>query len=108
MNVKFVDFGQNKIVAMALLCGCDYCPDGVGGVGRDATAKLLNLYSNAEILDRLRSWRDRSRKYTELEMLAMNDSFCANCGHRGKQFRHNKLGCGECRTQRFCVETPWK
>lgn len=46
------DIGQNKTIAMALLCGCDYCPEGVGGVGKDAVTKLFNIYSDAEILDR--------------------------------------------------------
>lgn len=45
------DIGQNKMIAMALLCGCDYCPEGVGGVGRDAVTKLFALYSDEEILD---------------------------------------------------------
>lgn len=47
---------------MALLCGCDYCPDGIGGVGRDGVLKLFNKYKNDEILQRIRSWRleDRS------------------------------------------------
>lgn len=49
---KSVDFGRNKIIVMALLCGCDYCPEGVGGVGRDAVHKLFNIYSEKEILDR--------------------------------------------------------
>lgn len=49
---KSVDFGRNKIIVMALLCGCDYCPDGVGGVGRDAVSKLFNMYSEKDILER--------------------------------------------------------
>lgn len=49
---KSIDFGRNKIVVMALLCGCDYCPEGVGGVGRDAVQKLFTIYSDKEILDR--------------------------------------------------------
>lgn len=50
---KSMDFGRNKIIVMALLCGCDYCPEGVGGVGRDAVQKLFTMYSEADILDRL-------------------------------------------------------
>lgn len=46
------DIGQNKMIAMALLCGCDYCPEGVGGVGRDAVTKLFELYTDEQILDR--------------------------------------------------------
>lgn len=49
---KSVDFGRNKIIVMALLCGCDYCPDGVGGVGRDAVHKLFAIYSETEIMER--------------------------------------------------------
>lgn len=50
---KSMDFGRNKIIVMALLCGCDYCPEGVGGVGRDAVQKLFSIYSEVDILDRL-------------------------------------------------------
>lgn len=49
---KSVDFGRNKIIVMALLCGCDYCPEGVGGVGRDAVQKLFSIYSEKDILYR--------------------------------------------------------
>lgn len=49
---KSVDFGRNKIVVMALLCGCDYCPEGVGGVGRDAVQKLFSIYTEKEILEK--------------------------------------------------------
>lgn len=49
---KTFDIGQNKMIAMALLCGCDYCPEGVGGVGKDAVTKLFNMYSDEDILER--------------------------------------------------------
>lgn len=49
---KSVDFGRNKIIVMALLCGCDYCPEGVGGVGKDAVQKLFSIYTENEILDK--------------------------------------------------------
>lgn len=45
-----MDFGQHKIIVMALLCGCDYCPDGIGGIGRDGVLKLFNKYKETEIL----------------------------------------------------------
>lgn len=47
-----MDFGQHKIIVMALLCGCDYCPDGIGGIGRDGVLKLFNKYKETEILDK--------------------------------------------------------
>lgn len=40
------------MIVLALLCGCDYCPDGVGGVGKEAAMKLLNQYSEKDILTR--------------------------------------------------------
>lgn len=49
---KTMDFGRNKMIVMALLCGCDYCPEGVGGVGKDAVQKLFAMCSEGEILDR--------------------------------------------------------
>lgn len=47
-----MDFGQNKVIVMALLCGCDYCPDGIGGIGKDGVLKLFNKYKESDILDR--------------------------------------------------------
>lgn len=52
MVEKAIDFGRNKILVMALLCGCDYCPEGVDGVGKDAVHKLFALYKETEIMDR--------------------------------------------------------
>lgn len=52
LSLIYVDFGQNKIIVMALLCGCDYCPEGVDGVGRDSVLKLLKKYKDDEILSR--------------------------------------------------------
>lgn len=47
-----VDFGQHKVIVMALLCGCDYCPDGVGGIGKDSVLKLFKIYKESEILEK--------------------------------------------------------
>ena len=49
---KSMDIGRNKMVTLALLCGCDYCPDGVEGIGRDSALKLFDLYADNEILDK--------------------------------------------------------
>lgn len=52
MSNNSSDFGQNKTIVMALLCGCDYCPDGSGGIGRDGVLKLFKKYTEQEILER--------------------------------------------------------
>lgn len=103
-----IDFGQNKVIAMALLCGCDYCPDGIGGIGRDSVVKLFNKYNNNEILSRIRSWRYEDAKYTALEMKVDDKTVCTNCGHLGRTQSHAKSGCGVCRTHRGCDESLWK
>lgn len=48
---SFADFGRNKMIVLALLCGCDY-NEGVSGVGKEAAMKLLNQYSEKDILKR--------------------------------------------------------
>ncbi|SPP87161.1 flap endonuclease GEN [Drosophila guanche] len=103
-----MDFGQHKIIVMALLCGCDYCPDGIGGIGRDGVLKLFNKYKETEILDRLRSWRGETDKYNALEMRVDDKSICSNCGHIGRTQSHTKSGCSVCRTHRGCDESLWK
>ncbi|XP_055846887.1 flap endonuclease GEN [Episyrphus balteatus] len=105
---KYMDFGQNKIIVMGLLCGCDYCPDGVGGVGRDGVLKLFQRYSNDVIISRLKSWKQDDHKYTSLELKVDDKSICSNCGHIGKTASHTKSGCGSCGTHRGCDSSRWK
>ncbi len=35
--------GRRDMVGLALLLGCDYCPQGVLGVGKEGAMKLLHL-----------------------------------------------------------------
>nr|XP_016936091.2 flap endonuclease GEN [Drosophila suzukii] len=103
-----MDFGQHKIIVMALLCGCDYCPDGIGGIGKDGVLKLFNKYKETEILDKLRKWRGETNKYNALEIRVDDKSICSNCGHIGKTQSHTKSGCSVCRTHKGCDESLWK
>lgn len=103
-----LDFGPNKMVAMALLCGCDYCPNGVDGIGRDAVLKLFQLYNESEIMDRLKRWRTIQHRMTELELKVDDKSVCVSCGHLGRVQSHNKNGCAPCRSHRGCDESKWK
>ncbi|CAD7003617.1 unnamed protein product [Ceratitis capitata] len=103
-----MDFGQHKTIVMALLCGCDYCPDGIGGIGRDGVLKLFNKYKEVEIIERIRSWRHEDSKYTALEMRVDDKMICGNCGHMGRTQSHTKSGCGVCRTSSGCDESLWK
>lgn len=103
-----MDFRQNKAVALALLCGCDYCPEGVEGVGKEAVLRLFTVYSDAEILERFRDWRSRAEKYTELEVKVDDKMFCSGCGHLGSQQKHTRTGCSECRQTKGCDSSVWK
>ncbi|XP_053670406.1 flap endonuclease GEN [Anopheles nili] len=100
--------GQEKIVAMALLTGCDYCPSGVVGVGREMVTRFLGCYDNEEILAQIRSWRRTADRLTELEVRAEDKNVCSDCGHIGKQLQHRKSGCLDCHTKPGCKETEWK
>ncbi|KAJ6643661.1 Flap endonuclease GEN [Pseudolycoriella hygida] len=104
---KSMDFGRNKMIVLALLCGCDYCP-GVTGVGKDAATKFLNQYSDKDILTRIKTWRSIENKYTSLELKVDDKRYCANCGHFGSAQKHGKSGCSECRMSRGCDASTWK
>lgn len=103
-----VDLGQEKIVAMGILSGCDYSPGGVPGVGREMINRLLNNFRSSEILSRIRSWRSAADRLTEEEVKAEDKNVCADCGHRGKLFVHRRAGCQDCRTSEGCDESRWK
>lgn len=93
---------------MALLCGCDYNPEGVGGVGRDAVVKLFKKYNEQEILARIIAWRAENDKYTSLEMKVDDKNVCSNCGHNGKTASHTRKGCFSCGTNKSCDSSLWK
>lgn len=99
---RFMDIGQNKVIVMALLCGCDYCPEGVEGVGRDGVKKLLSMYTNEEIMNVIEAWRYQISKYESLERKINDSTTCNDCGHLGKLASHTKKGCAICGTTRAC------
>lgn len=107
-QVGRLDMGQDKIIVMALLCGCDYCPDGVHGVGKEGVLKLINNYSNAEILNVIQGWRYEKSKFELLQSKITDSSRCNTCGHLGKQISHTKKGCVVCGTNQGCKASGWK
>ncbi|XP_055382560.1 flap endonuclease GEN [Condylostylus longicornis] len=102
-----IDFGQEKVIAMALFCGCDYT-DGINGVGKYSVLKLFKKYPNREVLDRIKSWRFNNTSYSEMEIRVNDKNICSNCGHIGKTITHSKSGCSICMTLKGCRETNWK
>ncbi|KZC08486.1 Flap endonuclease GEN [Dufourea novaeangliae] len=84
-----LNLGRNKMIALALLCGCDY-NDGLNGVGY-----VTHYFS------RIKSWRtDSSLDQKETELQCSN--LCTSCGHDGKVQKHAKSGCVDCGTAVRC------
>lgn len=71
-------------------------------------SKLFSSYTENEILNRIRVWRDKNDHYNELEMRVYNKNICVNCGHLGKLQNHTKNGCATCRLHRGCDHSLWK
>ncbi|XP_059608669.1 flap endonuclease GEN [Phlebotomus argentipes] len=103
-----LDLGQNKIILMALLAGCDYCPEGVAGVGKDSVIKLISQYSDAEILQHVQNWRRQEQKFRDLEDRVEDKSVCVNCGHSGRLQSHSKKGCALCGMSSGCDSSLWR
>ncbi|KAI5735250.1 hypothetical protein M8J77_016237 [Diaphorina citri] len=51
--------GRNKLIALSLLCGCDY-NKGVSGVGKESALKFFQSVHDGDILDRIQSWRQNT------------------------------------------------
>ena len=47
-----IGLNRDKLVAMAILTGCDYLPKGVPGVGREMAIKLLQGLKGTSALQR--------------------------------------------------------
>jgi len=48
---KTLNIGRNKMIALALLCGCDY-DEGVSGVGKKAALKFFKTVEEENVLQR--------------------------------------------------------
>lgn len=123
---KTMNIGRNKMIALALLCGCDY-DEGVSGVGKEAALKFFKIVEDQDVLQRLyyqiywfnkvyiyiyffllvlslsriQKWRsDTSLDRAERDLA--NPDLCTSCGHRGKIQKHTKSGCSDCGTATKC------
>ncbi|XP_063634670.1 flap endonuclease GEN [Cydia splendana] len=98
-------FGRNKMVALALLCGCDY---GLGACGSSITTVLsyLHTISDKDIISRLVSWVSDPEQYEEKSRWVSAPGRCDRCGHVGRT--HAKNGCPVCATHRGCEDKGHK
>ncbi|XP_047534566.1 flap endonuclease GEN [Vanessa atalanta] len=98
-------FGRKKMVALALLCGCDY---GVGACGSSITTAVAFLHTVPEdqIIFRLLSWVSDPQHYEEQTRWSSAPGRCDRCGHVGRT--HAKNGCPVCVTHRGCTDVGHK
>ncbi|KAH6941143.1 hypothetical protein HPB50_014306 [Hyalomma asiaticum] len=98
---------RERLVALAVLAGCDYFA-GVRSVGKETAVKLLSKFRGTGPLERLRDWT-RDSKYSKLqETLDRNckkPSHCGNCQHLGMQRSHRANGCDMCCTEASCTKS---
>ncbi|CAK1548486.1 unnamed protein product [Leptosia nina] len=100
-----IGFGRKKMIALALLCGCDY---GVGACGTSINTVLTLLHSipDDDVIPRLLSWVTNPNDYVELERWVSQPGRCDRCGHVGRT--HLKNGCPICATHRGCNDLGHK
>ncbi|XP_049887229.1 flap endonuclease GEN isoform X2 [Pectinophora gossypiella] len=98
-------FGRNKMVALALLCGCDY---GVGACGSSVTTAVsfLHTIADTDAIPRLLSWVSEPAHYEERSRWAAAPGRCDRCGHVGRT--HAKKGCPVCNTHHGCSDLGHK
>lgn len=98
---------RQRLIALALLTGCDYYP-GVYGVGKETAIKLLAKLGDIDVLDRFRSWRKDS-KFKDLQTKADNimrkPRHCSTCHHPGSPKEHAANGCTCCKTDQDCTKS---
>ncbi|CAK9830611.1 Flap endonuclease GEN [Anthophora retusa] len=100
---KMLGLGRNKMIALALLCGCDY-DDGINGVGKEAAMKLFKIVEDEDVLERIKNWKtDDTLCIREAKLT--NPNFCSSCGHNGKVQKHAKSGCMDCGTDVKCNDS---
>lgn len=49
---KKLQLGRNKMIALSLLCGCDYDEKGVVGIGKETAMKFLQILDDNIVLNR--------------------------------------------------------
>lgn len=95
---------QKKLVALALLLGCDYCK-GLPGIGKETALKLLSEIKFDDILQRFKDWKNLSESelFPGLENKPLKKgAHCNRCGHLGSASKHKKGGCSACNSEITC------
>ncbi|KAJ9582965.1 hypothetical protein L9F63_022691, partial [Diploptera punctata] len=103
-----LSLSRQKLIALSLLCGCDYNDKGVLGVGKETALKFLEQLKDDEVLERLKQWRiDPNYEKLENEYVSLANT-CNNCSHSGKLHQHKKTGCLICGLSKGCIQDTQK
>ncbi|KAJ3692691.1 hypothetical protein LUZ60_011786 [Juncus effusus] len=114
---------RNKMIAIALLAGNDHALNGVPGFGSENSLRLVRLFNEHEIFDRLReigegnfpllekAKDDESDNFANETLKSLRITHCSNCGHPGSKKTHRNVACEYCFVNNdnkleFCVEKP--
>ena len=65
----FSDLNRQKLVALGILLGCDYLPQGVAGIGKQKAMKLIKNVNHDNLID-------RCGRLLTLESLSKNITAC--------------------------------
>ncbi|XP_033638355.1 flap endonuclease GEN homolog 1-like [Asterias rubens] len=95
---------NDKLIALSLLLGCDYIPDGVPGIGKYQAIRLLNnIESGVNVLERFQDWSvGRIPRDCILQEVPTKVSHCTRCTHAGPQKDHRVYGCAMCNSDIAC------
>lgn len=86
-----LNLSRDKLIAMAILFGCDYLPDGVPGVGKESALRVISTWKNGQALEILKSWHSEEM---DEDSIPLRPSHCSQCKHPGKQCNiHVNIQC---------------
>ncbi|XP_060084136.1 flap endonuclease GEN homolog 1-like [Ylistrum balloti] len=94
---------QRTMVVVALLVGCDFCKEGLEGIGIKKALALIDKIKmhGQDPLDRLVGWRN-NKELQDLDKVPKS-KHCSNCEHEGEKSSHKVEGCGYCETSVSCT-----
>uniref|UniRef100_A0A1J3F3P9 Flap endonuclease GEN-like 1 n=5 Tax=Noccaea caerulescens TaxID=107243 RepID=A0A1J3F3P9_NOCCA len=111
---------RKHLIAMSLLVGNDYDSGGVLGIGVEKALRLVRVFSEDEILDRLqdigkglkpavsggiKSGDDGEESHSEMKKRSPH---CSRCGHPGNKRNHFKSSCEHCSCDSGCIKKPFE
>ncbi|XP_002741315.1 flap endonuclease GEN homolog 1-like [Saccoglossus kowalevskii] len=64
---------RNKLIAMALLMGCDYLSDGVPSVGKTNATQLMHSLGDIDVLERFHEWTQEKSQDDDPNQIVTSD-----------------------------------